>query len=117
MQKVLPALHPTEGPSREVNLGELERTVSLAVGSTFAILALNRLRLLDLGLAVIGFGLLQRGITGHCALYTAVAKAAARRREREEPDRDMVDVASAESFPASDAPAWSGGAATPSVER
>jgi hypothetical protein len=57
--------------------------------------ASRRRSLLDAGLGLGGFSL----------LYWAFASPA-RCVRQPEPDRDIVDIASEESFPASDPPAW-----------
>jgi hypothetical protein len=51
-----------------VNVGLLERLVSLALGATL-VLAITRRFMLYLGLAVAGGFLLYRGVTGYCPLY------------------------------------------------
>lgn len=53
-----------------VNVGLLERLVSLAVGATL-VLAIARRFVLYLGLAVAGGFLVYRGVTGYCPLYAA----------------------------------------------
>jgi hypothetical protein len=53
-----------------VNVGLLERLVSLVLGITLLV-AITRRFLLYLGLAVIGGFLFYRGVTGYCPLYAA----------------------------------------------
>jgi uncharacterized membrane protein len=62
--------------------------------------------------AAAGAWLLERGLTGHCALYQAlgidrnVPRALPRVADRES-IRDAIERASEASFPASDPPSWS----------
>jgi hypothetical protein len=53
-----------------VNVGLLERLVSLALGATL-VLAITRRFMFYLGLAAAGGFLLYRGVTGYCPLYAA----------------------------------------------
>jgi hypothetical protein len=65
---------------------------------------------LNAALALFGGELLQRGLTGYCAMYqrlgidTAGQRPAGAAQDAQEQDR--VADASADSFPASDPPAW-----------
>jgi uncharacterized membrane protein len=62
-----PAEHPNP-PDRSVNVGDLERWLSLLGGGMLALYSLRR----SLGHFVLLSGagaLLYRGLTGHCALY------------------------------------------------
>lgn len=88
-----------------VNVGTGERVACGIAGAALLANGLRRPSLVNAGLAVLGGALLQRGATGHCALYQRLGidtsgKSAAAERP------DEVAEASADSFPASDPPAW-----------
>lgn len=55
-----------------INVGLLERLLSLAVGLTVVLLAVRRF-LLSAGLIMAGAYLLYRGLTGYCPLYASEA--------------------------------------------
>ena len=57
---------------RQTNVSGSERTVSVAAGSILALLGLGRRDLAGLLIAGVGGGLIYRGATGHCPLYTAL---------------------------------------------
>lgn len=100
-----------------INVGEAERIPSLVVGAVLALLGLNRGSLVGGLLALVGGELLYRGATGHCPVYQSLgmntADVAQPKRVAVKPNREeRVEEASWESFPASDAPSWSGGAIT-----
>lgn len=86
------------------NVGTAERIGSSIAGAALIARAIARPSLARLIVAVGGWTLLQRGLTGHCALYQALGIGAPPppRRQR----RDRVTVASEDSFPASDPPSW-----------
>jgi len=55
----------------DVNVGSIERTVSVAAGSILALSGLARRSVPGAVIATIGGAMLYRGITGHCHLYQA----------------------------------------------
>jgi uncharacterized membrane protein len=84
-----PARRPQEStPSRSerraasrVNVGELERWISLVGGGVLAYAGLRRLSsVLGLGLAAGGVALLERGLSGHCLLYQELGLTTAKPR-------------------------------------
>jgi len=91
-----------------VNVGNLERWASAIGGSALALYGLARRRpsaLIGGLLAAAGGSLVYRGVSGHCPLYGALGVDTARQSDAERA-ADVVEQASEESFPASDAPAW-----------
>lgn len=64
-------LQPSQ-PSTAINVGEDERTVSVAAGSILAILGLARRTLPGLLVAGVGGALVYRGVTGRCHAYSAL---------------------------------------------
>jgi hypothetical protein len=113
-----------------VNVGGMERTLSVVAGAILLGGGLRHLRSVSglLG-GAIGAGLLVRGLTGHCSVYQALGlNTACEQRSKtsaemptDETERsgafDEVEEASAESFPASDPPAWTATAATKNQAR
>ena len=65
-----PADTPQLGNSHEINVGQLERWLSVIGGGALAVYALRR-SLWGLALVVGGGALVYRGLTGHCAMYEA----------------------------------------------
>jgi uncharacterized membrane protein len=68
------------GSAREgANVGELERWMSLIGGGVLALDGLRRGSLGGIAEAILGGGLIQRGMTGHCGVYAALGVNTARR--------------------------------------
>jgi uncharacterized membrane protein len=94
-----------------INIGNAERIGSVIGGTALVLRALARPSPARVIAAIGGAALLQRGLTGHCALYnrlgldTAV-EPAQRPIRRRAAESDSVTVASEDSFPASDPPSW-----------
>lgn len=83
--------------SQDVNVGQNERLLSVLGGGVLLVYALKRFSWKSLILILGGGYLVYRGFTGREDL------------SRSEKRKDVVQEASEESFPASDAPAWIGG--------
>jgi uncharacterized membrane protein len=81
----------------EQNVGPAERWASAIGGGALALYGLTRRSIPGAVLAALGASLVYRGVGGYCPIYGALA-----RPERE----NLVEEASEDSFPASDAPAW-----------
>jgi len=57
---------------RDVNVGDVERVVSVMGGGVLTLFGAARGGLMGLGLTVLGGSLLYRGLTGHCEAYHAM---------------------------------------------
>jgi hypothetical protein len=91
-----------------MNVGNPERIGSTIAGLALLSRAVARPTLGRIVMAVAGAALLQRGITGHCAMYKALDMdtMGARRKPLNAVGDDPVIAASEDSFPASDPPSW-----------
>jgi len=91
-----------------MNVGNAERIGSTIAGLALISRAVARPTLARIVVAVGGAALLQRGLTGHCAMYKAleIDTMGARRNPRNAVGEDPVTSASEDSFPASDPPSW-----------
>jgi uncharacterized membrane protein len=69
---------PSGGPARSTNVGDSERLLSLLGGGALALLGLSRGSLGGLGMGLLGCGLLKRGATGNCNLYSALGLSTAK---------------------------------------
>ncbi|OJW18925.1 MAG: hypothetical protein BGO49_17920 [Planctomycetales bacterium 71-10] len=57
------------GDHHDVNVGDVERVLSVMGGGLLTVFGAARGGLTGLGLAVLGGSLLYRGVTGHCEAY------------------------------------------------
>ncbi len=98
-----------------INVGNAERIGSVIGGTALVLRALARPTPARVIGAIGGAALLQRGLTGHCALYNRLGldKAGEPRNEPAKTsvrpwaaESDPVLRASEDSFPASDPPSW-----------
>lgn len=62
--------------NKQHNVGQNERLVSAILGGGLLLLGLSRRRVSGMLLGITGAGLLQRGLTGHCQLYSLMGKRA-----------------------------------------
>ena len=91
------------GTANIINVGNPERVASAVAGGALALYGLTRRSIGGGLLAALGASLLYRGSTGHCPVYESLGIDTNR---IDQPAPDPVEAASEDSFPASDAPAW-----------
>jgi uncharacterized membrane protein len=58
--------------AKGVNVGDMERLLSMLGGAVVGLYGLRRIRLSGLALAALGGALLYRGLSGHCKMYEAL---------------------------------------------
>jgi hypothetical protein len=90
------------------NVGNAERIGSAALGAVLVGRALLQPSFGRLILGLGGAALIQRGLSGYCGLYQKLGTNTAERghARRRSVDDDPVELASDDSFPASDPPSW-----------
>jgi uncharacterized membrane protein len=86
-----------------INIGTAERWASAVGGGALVLLGIARRSIGGATAALLGGGLLYRGVGGHCPAYAALGIDTS---DQERRTTDIVEKASEDSFPASDAPAW-----------
>jgi hypothetical protein len=89
-----------------INVGKAERIGSAIGGAALVLRGITHPTTGRIIGAIAGMALLQRGLTGRCALYRRLGLDSAEQPNRLERRRGRVQVASEDSFPASDPPSW-----------
>ena len=89
----------------ETNIGDPERYASGILGGMLLMSGIGRRGWAGFTLAAIGGALIARAVTGSSSMYRELG-ISTRSPEFDEADDDLVNEASEESFPASDAPSW-----------
>lgn len=88
----------------EPNIGDAERYASAILGGLLVLGGLGRRGFGGLTLAAVGAALIARGVTGRSDMYRGLGFAT--HGGPDEAEDELVNEASEESFPASDAPSW-----------
>ena len=86
------------GSDRHSNVGSVERAISIVSAGALAYYGYRRRGLSGLALATVGGALLQRGLTGHCAVYGALGLSTADgqvRLQKQRGDAAVLDASSA----------------------
>ena len=63
---------PSDGGGSKTNVGDAERWLSVLAGTTLAVAGLRRGGGAGIATALAGAALLQRGVTGHCQVYSTL---------------------------------------------
>ena len=71
-----------------LNVGQVERAISVAAGGTLAAVGLRKRGVTGIALALVGAALARRGVTGHCEVYGALGVST--RSPNGRPHRDDV---------------------------
>jgi uncharacterized membrane protein len=102
--------------SQEMNVGQTERLVSAIAGGALLLNAANLRSIRGVIATVIGAGLICRAASGHCQLYEATGintrEEGTVPRQASQSTRNVVDLGSEDSMPASDPPSWTGASAS-----
>src|SRR5580765_6155634 len=84
---------------RAINVGDIDRTISIVAGGAILLRGLSKLRLSTIAAALAGGALLYRGLTGHCGAYQALDISTADGRAKDDPkgrnmspDREITDA-------------------------
>ena len=85
------------------NVGTIERWISVLTGGALALYGLSRRSVIGGLVMSLGATLAYRGITGHCPVYGQLGIDTTAQTAGADA---VVHEASQDSFPASDAPAW-----------
>src|SRR5205085_1319103 len=64
--------------STSTNVGDLERVASVVAGGLLGLMGLRSRSIPGLGLAILGGGLIYRGISGHCGVYQSLGISSAK---------------------------------------